>query len=539
MRIFGLFLAVVCFVTLSAMGAEATKDAKGGADPVQAMFDRLGKMTPSEQQAWLKQLEERAARAARLTLKPDEATRQQAKTRSQLHQKVIAWQTLRAVIDETSTREKDAIDRLVRRYRGLVFDTFHKEIDVYGQRQQAWLDLYLEWKLAGGRFEQQGRLIAWLEEAIRSATPGTIGRIPEKPKFEDEQPAAEAAPQQPADITKPQAATKPEAIEKPKSETKQPPVQEEAKRPADITKPQAATKPEAIERPKSEEKQPPVKEKAKQPAEIAKPQAATKPKNIEKPKSEAKQPPVKEEAKQPVEIAKPQAATKPEAIERPKSEAKQPPVQEEAKQPAEIAKPQVATKPEAIEKPKSEAKQPPVKEEAKRPADVAKPQAATKPKAIEKPKPEVKQPPAKEELPATAAKAATGESSAGSVEIKQDELSVRISGCNLALRALEAELDEKGDWTPARLEPLVDRLKILVIRHNDLHLFREAVPAEKRSSIEPLASAQSVISQLAARIFEARGRTAGPDFTGKDSERQTELRRLQELSRRLAELAGK
>ena len=127
-------------------------------------------------------------------------------------------------------------------------------------------------------------------------------------------------------------------------------------------------------------------------------------------------------------------------------------------------------------------------------------------------------------------------SSAGAVEIKADELSARISGCNLAFRALEAELDEKGVWTAARLEPLAERLKILVLRRHDLHLFREAVPEDKRASIEQLASAKSAVSQFAACIVAARAQAKGADFKGTDAERQTELKRLEELSRRLAEM---
>ena len=124
-----------------------------------------------------------------------------------------------------------------------------------------------------------------------------------------------------------------------------------------------------------------------------------------------------------------------------------------------------------------------------------------------------------------------------SVEIKADELSARISGCNLAFRALEAELDEKGVWTAARLEPWPMRLKILGIRRHDLNLFREAVPEDKRASIERLASAKTAVSQFAACIVAARDQAKGADFKGTDAERQAELNRLDELSRRLAEWA--
>ena len=203
MCVLGLSMTVVLILTSSAVSAER---ADGSDKAVQAMLDRVGKMGSLEQQAWLRRLEERAARAARLVLKPDETAQQQATIRSQLHQKVVTWQILRQVIEQTDTREQNAIDQLVRRYRRLVFDAFHTQIDVYNQRQQAWLDVYLGWKLAGGQFEQQDRLIDWLEGAIRSATPETIGPIPEKPKFESG-PAADVAPKQPAEAAKPQAAT--------------------------------------------------------------------------------------------------------------------------------------------------------------------------------------------------------------------------------------------------------------------------------------------------------------------------------------------
>ena len=124
------------------------------------------------------------------------------------------------------------------------------------------------------------------------------------------------------------------------------------------------------------------------------------------------------------------------------------------------------------------------------------------------------------------------------VEINRDELAARIGGCNLAFRELEIALDEKDPWTAARIEPLLDRLKILVMRHNDLNLYRELVPEEQRSSIERLASPNGAISQLAARIFEVRKQITGGDHGGSESQRQNKVRHLDQFSRTLAELAG-
>ena len=118
-------------------------------------------------------------------------------------------------------------------------------------------------------------------------------------------------------------------------------------------------------------------------------------------------------------------------------------------------------------------------------------------------------------------------------------LAARIAGHNLSLRGLEAELDEKGPWDAARLAPMLDRLKILATRHNDLNLFREAVPESKRESLAKLQSPRSAVAQLGARIFEVRGNVTGQNFAGTEAQREAELQRLDELSRALAELAGK
>ena len=74
---------------------------------------------------------------------------------------------------------------MAKRYRKLVFETFHTQIEVYGQRQQAWPDVYADWKAAGRRFEQQERLIDWLEAAIRGVRARQERSDPEKPHFED------------------------------------------------------------------------------------------------------------------------------------------------------------------------------------------------------------------------------------------------------------------------------------------------------------------------------------------------------------------
>jgi hypothetical protein len=131
------------------------------------------------------------------------------------------------------------------------------------------------------------------------------------------------------------------------------------------------------------------------------------------------------------------------------------------------------------------------------------------------------------------------EEAAAAVKVNVEELESQIAASNLALRELEAELTEKTAWSAAKLEPLADRLKTLVVRHNDLGLFREALPKGQRAEVTKLETPKSAISQLSARVVEARNRTNDSQFTGDDVERRAELARLDAVSHRLAELAGK
>ena len=289
-----LTMFVACVVSCLAVRAE---DAKPGADRVQAEFDRIAKLSVAEQQAWLQQLERRAALVARLTLSPEEAARQQSHTSALLHQEMVTWKALREVIEDTEAREKAAI--------------------------------------------------ATAEAAARTAIPKAPGTV-----------------------------------------------------------------------------------------KIVK--------------------------SQPVE--------------------------------RRVAKPVV--------------------EESHIPLPPTEPSA-------------------------DAASLSTDQLPPGSVKVNVEELETQIAACNLALRELESDLGEKGEWNAAKLEPLVDRLKVLVVRHGDLGLFREAAPKDQRAGITPLEAPKAAISQLSARVVEARNHANDPHFVGDDVERRAELARLEAVSHRLAELAEK
>ncbi|MEN6457708.1 MAG: hypothetical protein ABFC63_02155 [Thermoguttaceae bacterium] len=323
-----------------ALGAEQSMPA---ADRVGQVLGRVGRMNRDEQQAWLRRLEKREARAARITLKPNEAAKDIADFRGLLHRKLVTWPVLREAVEKTDAREQEAIKQLGQRYRTQVFTTLSAQLDEYGRWQEAWSVVLQSWKTSGSPFEQQDRLIDWLEAAIRSVSAKTPGVVPRRPEF---QVAAVGLP-------------------------------------------------------------PPEPSKT-------------------------------------------------------------------AKAVRTVRKPEIE-----------------------------------------------------------------GHARGDSPQVNIEELTSRIAGFNLALRAIEADLDEKGTWSAARLEPVVERLKILVVRRNDLDLFRDLTPADKRSELAKLDSPKAAMAQLGARIFAARTHTSGPQFQGTNAERRTESEQLETLSRRLAEMAGK
>jgi hypothetical protein len=348
------------------------------ANATQAMFDRVAKMSPAEQQQWLRDLEKRALRAGRLALPPDEAATHEARIKRLLHQQIVPWKSLRAIIEETGRLE---------------LDNFRKSIAQHAPERP------------------QPPLSPMAVDVRR-----TLPRPPEAPRSGPLPPQATAS--------------------RPTEDVNRIPVTRTAGNSADSPR-NAHNAPAPI--------------LGRHPARLP-------------------------------------------AIE-----------------PAAALADMVAS-----ESPKASAAEP---------ASILLP---TETQVV---------PPATS--PADESDELADEPPAGSVQVDVAELAARIAGCNLAFRTVEAELDEKSEWNAQRLGHILDRVNLLTIRRNDLNLFREVVPEQQRTSLKRLESPKSLIAQLGGRIFEARCHANGPNFKGSDAERQAELQRLEELSRRLAELAGK
>jgi len=343
------------------------------------LIEQIKQMNPAEQQQWLRGLERRAEKASRLTLSAEAAAQHDAQLRDMLHRKTISWMVLREALAMTDAREKAAVEMLVRRYETLLAEKLKDVPDLRSQYRDAWAATDADWQSTGGNFDEQDKLLGWLEAAAGALNMERIESPPPRPTFV--------------------------------ARVKQSPP---------VAKPQVEVKPEA----RPDERQATVDAKEEQP-------------KAEKP---------------------------PRIADRVPNESRVPPPSRGV--------------------PRREAAEP---------------------------------------------------SPDGEVQVNFEELAARIAGCNLALKALEAELDEKGPWNAGRLEPLAKRLQVLVVRRGDLELFRCLAPEEMQATLGKLDWPKAAIAQLGARIFEARRAVESPDFSGTPEERELELKRLDAVSRRLAE----
>ncbi|MGD0896899.1 MAG: hypothetical protein ABR915_03620 [Thermoguttaceae bacterium] len=149
----------------------------------EATLRRVASLPADAQQAWLRRLEARLARAAQWTLSPEEARQDEARAAAKLHQPTVARETLAELLVQLDVREKAAISRLVRQYRAEVQESFQAEPAKFLERREAWFRVWSRWEAAGSPPDQQDRLIDWLEAAAHNSAPGSIGPLPVDPSF--------------------------------------------------------------------------------------------------------------------------------------------------------------------------------------------------------------------------------------------------------------------------------------------------------------------------------------------------------------------
>jgi hypothetical protein len=125
--------------------------------------------------------------------------------------------------------------------------------------------------------------------------------------------------------------------------------------------------------------------------------------------------------------------------------------------------------------------------------------------------------------------------SRGGANIQHSELESRIAGYNLAVSRLFSKLHTQEAWTVDDLGRAAAELADLSTTRHDLNLYWKLLPADSQARQSPLRSVDDVIPLLARRTAERRREL---ETTAADSPRAAwELRRLDEVSRRLATLA--
>ena len=122
-------------------------------------------------------------------------------------------------------------------------------------------------------------------------------------------------------------------------------------------------------------------------------------------------------------------------------------------------------------------------------------------------------------------------------EVNVEELGRRIEGINLSLRNLEAELNEKRNFSADQLDSLLSRLDILVLRQKDLRLFRNLIAAPDQARVGQIDSSVAVVATMGTRIAELRARLRENEALPED-ERAAALKHLDELSDRLATMTA-
>ena len=121
-------------------------------------------------------------------------------------------------------------------------------------------------------------------------------------------------------------------------------------------------------------------------------------------------------------------------------------------------------------------------------------------------------------------------------KIQYDELQARISGYNLALSRFISELHTRNTWTAEDLGHAASDLSDLATARHDLTLYWGLLTADARARTTPLESIDPAISLLAVRTSQRR-RELEIRPASETSRAGWELRRLDEVSQRLAKLA--
>ena len=531
-------------MTLFALAAPPASLPEAISPSVYLELRHVAAMDRQQQRQWLQVMELRLDRATRMVLSAEQADAEKSRFYKLLRQDRVAQEVVLELMRTLDQREKEAINRLAREYRTEVYRTFRQQRDVE-QRWQRWEEVFAAWKKAGGPFATRDRLLGWLRGAI-DARGGSLAALPKAPSFavargetKPEPKPALVANSKPVREPKPEPQPPTRATPKPPLKPKVPKIEpllaewretssDSApwwRRPMPLGLPPAPS----IGRPQTHRQSP-------QPRPVGQPPSPP----IRWPHTSF---PLLAQTEPAANASPLPSMIQPGAlpIERPGMSRETNPLELLAEHPIprESVPVRVTVRrivpDDALVEPSRSELPAPIPPLTDRPLPA---RSRDEPSWSGPPLPEPPQPasPSPTQLPEPLPAASSTDSGSAEVAVNLDELAAGIAGTNLQLRALEAELDLKEPWDAARLEPLLRKLRVCVVRHEDLALFLELVAPKQRRQVGRLEPPRPAITQMARCLFEARDRAAGDAFVGTPQQRAAELNRLDVISRQLAEL---
>lgn len=476
------------------------------------------------------------------------------------------------------------IQRAARQYRMQLYHSFRLQRAEYDRRRAAWDEVLAAWQAAGSRADQQHLLLAWLQAAIKSASPDTFGPLPAIPVFQTAEEPAPLPPEPlPVILTKPAPAVPEQKLHLHPSPAVEVHLDQQvwpisARRSASnqLSQPSVPLPSHPVlpkrERPTWEGWDEPLGDAPtvvegrfsflstaprselpgvdeRELADVVSHKAGTNAVETVKESSSAPIQKVSEATMQALPVAEaPPVVASPI---RPLLPRRGTVVEREAPRVARST-PSFASIPRRMRRPadfdqlpgldKSELQSlssPPPQPAPSRLSVPVVPQTTEPHRLVPLPAPApvaTIPPPRRPIAPSPTTKEPVRPSA---VLVDRTELSARILGGNLALRECEAALDNDKPWDAAQLGPLVARLQRLCIQRHDCLLLCDLLPESERSLIGTFDAPQPVIRILSKRIVEARHRARSPAFSGTDTQRAAELRALDTHAQTVADLTRK
>ena len=509
------------------------------------------KLPAEHQQVWLRLIEQRYTWSVLITMKPEDAEREQARVAKILHQQTVGWKDLVLLLRQLDQREKAAIARMVRMYRAAVYENFKQSEHEFVRRRDAWFRIWSAWEKAGSPPEQQDRLMDWLAAAIKASSKTALGPLPADPRFgPDVELVPEALVKQlTAKPGKSEVAQAMPAVPRPQVPLRGP-LPAFPRDPAwgleRLKMPEAgiAARPAAETMPPLRAAVPPAR-LPKLPAEF---RNAGGPRGIAEPVVLTARPPTHFAAALIVNCAASAApgiaaatiaggdVAKPQALTREKTPIELPPPRTvgTVSEPSLAGLPPVAAPAVAPPREGKGAEPDPLETVSPRREVSLVLTREDLPSSVAAPLPYLVQ---RKPLGADALPPETPPVEDQHARVNVEELRTRIEGINLSLRALDGELNEKREYTSEQLESLLGRLDILVLRQKDLTLFRDLLTPPEQAKVGQIDSSRTAVATLGTRIAELRSRVRQDESLG-EAQRKAALKQLDDFSDRLATLTA-